>query len=144
MRMLDRLAPENYTDWRWVVRAGALASLRRLLESHAAVRQALERHPDLTIEGLGNDPSLSDSERQRFIETMRLAGFTPCVSPEQRAQLSDLTRLPECKEPPTTEDRPTCRSWRPPVPLRAKASEATGSACCRAQRIGRGSWGRMA
>lgn len=93
--MLDRLAPENYADWRWVVRPGALASLGRVQEAHAAVRQALERYPDLTIEGFGNDRSLRDGQRQRFIETMPLAGFPPCVSPEQRAQLSDLTRLPE-------------------------------------------------
>ena len=50
LQMLGRLTPENYADFGWVARAGALASLGRTAEAEAAVRQALERFPDLTIE----------------------------------------------------------------------------------------------
>ena len=45
LQMLGRLTPENYADFGWVARAGALASLGRMAEAEAAVRQALERFP---------------------------------------------------------------------------------------------------
>ena len=50
VQMLDRLTPENFGGFGWVARAGALASLGRMAEAEATVRQALERFPDLTIE----------------------------------------------------------------------------------------------
>ena len=94
LQMLDRLRPENYGD-RWVVRAGALASLGRTAEAKMTMRQALERFPDLTIEGFVNRNNISGDLRLHLIETMRLAGFPPCA--KSPAGLSDeLGRLPEC------------------------------------------------
>ena len=95
LQMLGRLTPENYADFGWVARAGALASLGRMAEAEAAVRQARERFPDLTIERFVYGQNVSDKLRLHLIETMRLAGFPPCV--KSPADLSDGSgRLPEC------------------------------------------------
>ena len=78
-----------------MVRAGALASLGRTAEAETAVRQALERFPDLTIESYINGDNSSGDLRLHLIETMRLAGFPPCA--KSPADLSDESgRLPEC------------------------------------------------
>ena len=95
--MLDRLSPERYSTWRWAVRAGSLAALERTEEAAEAVRMALEFYPELTIEGLVSDLALADIERDRWIETMRLAGFPPCVPIEDRADLSPEAVLTECE-----------------------------------------------
>jgi tetratricopeptide (TPR) repeat protein len=96
LQMLDRLTPENYGAWGWVARAGALASLGRTAEAEATVRQALERFPDLTIEGYAYGETNSDT-RRHLIETMRLAGFPPCAKPEDIANLTKPLRPPECE-----------------------------------------------
>jgi tetratricopeptide (TPR) repeat protein len=97
LQMLNRLTPENYGAWGWVARAGALASLGRTAEAEATVRQALERFPDLTIEGYVYAESLNSDTRRHLIETMRLAGFAPCAKPEDIAKLTKPFRLPECE-----------------------------------------------
>lgn len=53
-----------------------------------------KQDPNLTIEGVANEPGYSDAERQRFIETMRLAGFPTCAKPETLAKLAKPLRLP--------------------------------------------------
>ena len=78
------------------MRAGALAKLGHADEAASTVSQALEYFPDLTIEGLVNDPGLSDNERQRFIETMGLAGFPACAKATDELRLAEPVRLPEC------------------------------------------------
>jgi TolB-like protein/Flp pilus assembly protein TadD len=98
-RLLERVPPENYTRDRWAVRAGSYAALGRAEEARAAVRQALERFPELTIEGFVSDPGLIDAERQRLIEAMRSAGFPPCAKPAELAKLEKPFRLPECTRP---------------------------------------------
>jgi TolB-like protein/class 3 adenylate cyclase/Tfp pilus assembly protein PilF len=96
LKMLERLTPDNYNRWRWILRSSSLGGLGRIEEAKASVKETLERHPDLTIEGFANEPGFSDAERQRFIETMRLAGFPPCAKPEALANLAEPLRLPEC------------------------------------------------
>jgi hypothetical protein len=96
LKMLERLTPDNYNRWRWILRSASLGGLGRIEEAKASVKETLERHPDLTIEGFANEPGFSDAERQRFIETMRLAGFPPCARPEALAKLAEPLRLPEC------------------------------------------------
>jgi Flp pilus assembly protein TadD len=97
LQMLDRLRPENYGESRWVVRAGALASLGRTAEAKVTMRQALERFPDLTIEGFVNKNNTSSDLRLHLIETMRLAGFPSCA--KSPADLTDESRrLPACME----------------------------------------------
>jgi TolB-like protein/class 3 adenylate cyclase/tetratricopeptide (TPR) repeat protein len=99
VRMLDRQTPDNYTRVRWVVRAGSYAALGRADEARAAVRQALKRFPELTIESFVSDPGYNDAERRRLIETMRRAGFPPCAEPAALAKLEQPVHLPECPRP---------------------------------------------
>jgi tetratricopeptide (TPR) repeat protein len=94
--LLERVPPDNYTKGRWAFRAGSYAALGRADEAKTAVKQALDRFPDLTIEAFVSDPDWSEAERQRLIETMRSAGFPPCAKPDQLAQFAKPIRLPEC------------------------------------------------
>jgi hypothetical protein len=95
LQMLGHLRPENYGEERWVMRAGALASLGRTAEAKTTMRQALEQFPDLTIERYINRNRLSDDLRVHLIETMRLAGFPSCAkSPADSS--GESGRLPEC------------------------------------------------
>jgi TolB-like protein/class 3 adenylate cyclase/tetratricopeptide (TPR) repeat protein len=96
VQMLGRLAPENYGGFGWVARASALASLERLAEAEATVRQALERLPDLTIEGFLYEEGISGDLRPHLIKTMRLAGFPPCAKSPADLQIPDPERLPDC------------------------------------------------
>ncbi len=96
VRMLDRLAPESYATWRWGARGASLAALGRADEAADTVRQALEYFPDLTIEGVVSNLGLPDSQRNHWIETMRLAGFPPCAREEERSVRATDVQLPEC------------------------------------------------
>jgi TolB-like protein/DNA-binding SARP family transcriptional activator/Tfp pilus assembly protein PilF len=97
LHMMDRLTLDNYAVSTWVIRPSALASAGRTDEAKIWVRKALEKHPDLTIEGVVNEPGYSGAERQRFIDAMRLAGFPPCAKPEALAAVDEPVRLPECE-----------------------------------------------
>lgn len=97
VRMLDRLAPESYATWRWGARGASLAALGRMDEAAETVRQALEYFPDLTIEGVVNNLGLPDSQVGHWIETMRLAGFPPCVRDENRSVHAMDVQIPECE-----------------------------------------------
>lgn len=97
VKMLERMTPNNYQKWNWVVRSSSLAALGRTDEANASVIETLKRHPDLTVESMINEPGLSTIERTRFIETMPLAGFPACAKPEALAKLAKPVRLPECE-----------------------------------------------
>ncbi|MBZ9711259.1 adenylate/guanylate cyclase domain-containing protein [Mesorhizobium sp. B3-2-1] len=97
LKMLERMAPNNYQKWNWVVRSSALAALDRTEEANASVRETLKQQPDLTVESIINEPGLSTMERSRFIETMSLAGFPACARPEVLAKLAKPVRLPGCE-----------------------------------------------
>jgi tetratricopeptide (TPR) repeat protein len=97
LKMLERMTPNNYQKWNWVVRSSSLAALGRTDEANASVMETLKRHPDLTVESIINQPGLSTMERSRFIETMPLAGFPACAKPEALAKLAKSVRLPECE-----------------------------------------------
>jgi TolB-like protein len=96
LQMLARLTPENYGDFTWVARAGALASLGRSAEAEATVRQALERFPDLTIESYVYGAPRASDLRLHLIETMRRAGFPPCAKSPPPVRSAEPERLPEC------------------------------------------------
>ena len=100
LRMIDRLTPDNYWRVTWVMHPSALAAIGRVDEAKTWVQKALVRHPELTIEGWANEPVFNDAERQRFIDTMRLAGFPPCAKPEALAKIERPLRLPECESQP--------------------------------------------
>jgi hypothetical protein len=80
-----------------MIRSGSLAGLGRIEEAQASVKEALKSHPDMTVEGMINAPGISAAERQRYLETLPLAGFPPCASPEALAKLTKPVRLPECE-----------------------------------------------
>jgi TolB-like protein/class 3 adenylate cyclase len=96
LQMFGRLTPENYGDFGWVARAGALASLGRAAEAEATVRQALDRFPDLTIEGYVYGQSMAGDLGPHLIETMRRAGFPPCAKTLANLRIAEPGRLPEC------------------------------------------------
>ncbi|MER9080813.1 adenylate/guanylate cyclase domain-containing protein [Mesorhizobium sp. M0895] len=97
VKMLERMTPNNYQKWNWVVLSSSLAALGRTDEAKASVREALKQHPDLTVESIINEPGMNTTERSRFIETMPLAGFPACAKPEVLAKLAKPVRLPECE-----------------------------------------------
>jgi TolB-like protein/class 3 adenylate cyclase/Tfp pilus assembly protein PilF len=97
VKMLERMTPDNYQKWNWVVRSSSLAALGRTDEAKASVMETLKRHPDLTVESIVNEAGLSAMERSRFIATMPLAGFPACAKPEALARLAKPVRLPECE-----------------------------------------------
>jgi hypothetical protein len=97
LAMIDRLAVENYYRDTWVYRAGALAELGRLDEARAVSAQAAAARPDLSIEVLINDPGYSAAEHQRFVDTLRPAGFPACATREALAKIEAPKRLPECE-----------------------------------------------
>lgn len=94
--MLEGLTPDNYNQWRWMVRSGSLAGAGRIEEAQASVKEALKRHPDMTVEGIVNTPGISAVERERLLETLLPAGFPPCASDDQLAKMTDPKRLSEC------------------------------------------------
>ncbi|WP_064819362.1 adenylate/guanylate cyclase domain-containing protein [Rhizobium phaseoli] len=95
--MLERMTPNNYQRWTWVVRSSSLAALGRTDDAKASAMEALKQHPEVTVESMINEPGLSAIERNRFIETMPLAGFPACATPEALAKLAKPVRLPECE-----------------------------------------------
>ena len=96
LRVLERLPKENYLFYSWVLRAASYAALGHAAEAKAALSDALQHFPDLTIEGLTGTPDWSDADRKRLNETMRAAGFPVCASDETLAKNPKLIRLPEC------------------------------------------------
>jgi tetratricopeptide (TPR) repeat protein len=96
VQMFGRLAPENFGNFGWVARAGALAALGRTPEAEATVRQALKRFRDLTIEGFLYESGISGDLRPHLIETMHLAGFPPCAKSGADLRIPDPERLPDC------------------------------------------------
>lgn len=97
LKMLERKTTDNYSKWEWMMRSSSFAALDRIDEANASVRETLKRYPDLTVEGMVNEFSLSKTERGRFIETMPLAGFPLCAKPEALSELAKPVRLPECE-----------------------------------------------
>src|SRR5262249_41308387 len=61
LRMMDRLTLDNYEEWLWTIRPGALAAVGRTEEAREAVQQALRAYPDLTIERVANWKGASDT-----------------------------------------------------------------------------------
>jgi TolB-like protein/DNA-binding winged helix-turn-helix (wHTH) protein len=100
LRMIDRLGSDNYGQWMWVYRSGALAALNRKEEARQSVTKALQAFPKLTIEAHVSEPDYNDVERRRLIDTMRLAGFPACAKPDQLAKIAKPVRLPECTVQP--------------------------------------------
>jgi TolB-like protein/class 3 adenylate cyclase len=99
LRIIGRIPSESLRKNDLVYRAMSLAALGRADQARAVVGEALARFPNLSIESYAVlDPSWSETERQRLIETMRAAGFPLCAKPEELAKLERPVRLPECTQ----------------------------------------------
>jgi TolB-like protein/class 3 adenylate cyclase/tetratricopeptide (TPR) repeat protein len=94
--MFERLGTARHNLYSWSAHAGALAAMGRREEAAALVIQAIAAHPELSIEMIANGAGWSDAEHQRFIDTMRLAGFPACAKPDALAKIEKPLRLPEC------------------------------------------------
>jgi TolB-like protein/class 3 adenylate cyclase len=94
--MLDRGGPEAMNAWTSAIRAGSLAALDRNEEAKAAVASALARFPDMSIEGVTDDPSMNARELDHMVALTRKAGVPPCAPEAKRADLWEKARLPEC------------------------------------------------
>jgi TolB-like protein/class 3 adenylate cyclase len=95
-RLLERVPPETFNPFRWVILAGSYAAQSMAGEAEATRKKALASFPDLTIESFVSDPGMNDIEREKFADKMRLAGFPSCATPEQLKGLENPFRLPEC------------------------------------------------
>jgi TolB-like protein/class 3 adenylate cyclase/cytochrome c-type biogenesis protein CcmH/NrfG len=96
LQMLAQRPDETMAPDQFISKAGSLAALGRAAEAKAVVTKALARFPDISIEDQISRPDFADHERQRYIETMRKAGFPACAKAEELAQFEKPVRLPEC------------------------------------------------
>ncbi len=96
LRILDKQPVENRTMSGWIMRAATLAALGEADKAHEAAKEALDHYPDLTAEGIANDPGYNDTERKKLAEATRNAGFPPCAPAEKLAGIAKPFRLSEC------------------------------------------------
>jgi TolB-like protein/class 3 adenylate cyclase/cytochrome c-type biogenesis protein CcmH/NrfG len=96
LRVLEGQSPDNYTVYSWVNRAVSYAMLNRSQDARLWVTKTLEKHPDLTIEGLLAGPDWLDADRAHLSKVMRKAGFPVCAKPEQLKGIQNPVRQPEC------------------------------------------------
>lgn len=97
LAMIARHSEEDYYRDTWAFRAGSLAALGRGTEARAVSARSAVVRPEASIESLINDPSFSDAERQRLIDTLRPAGYPACAAPETLSKIAAPRRLPECE-----------------------------------------------
>jgi TolB-like protein/class 3 adenylate cyclase len=97
LQVLLERPEETMVAGQFIRKAGSHAALGRTAEAKAVVARALTRFPDISIEGFASRPDFIEHERQRWIETMRKAGFPACASGEELAQFAKPVRLPECE-----------------------------------------------
>jgi hypothetical protein len=93
--MIDGLPADAFTPTIRVMQAASLAAVGRRAEAAAAV----EALPDVSIEAMANAPGFGHAEQRRLVETMSLAGFPACATPDVLAGFAAEVRLPECATP---------------------------------------------
>ena len=96
LQIIDKQPVETRTPFGWILRAASYAALKETEKARAAAQEALKHHPDLTAEGIANEPGFNDTDRKKLAETMRDAGFPACAPAEKLASLAKPFRLPEC------------------------------------------------
>ena len=96
LRIHDRQPTETRTMYGWIMRAATLAALGQRDKAQAATKDALARYPDLTAEGIANDPGFNDIERKKLAEAARDAGFPACAPEAKLSRVAQPFRLPEC------------------------------------------------
>jgi TolB-like protein/Tfp pilus assembly protein PilF len=106
LQILEKRPDDTMDPGLFIRKAGSLAALGRAAEAKAVVTKALARFPDISIEKHISVP-MADHERQRYIETMRKAGFPACAKAEELAKFEKPIPLSECEteRAKTTADR---------------------------------------
>ena len=97
---LQVLAPrpeETMVAAQFIRKAGSLAALGRTGEAKDVVTRALTRFPRISIEGFASRPDYIEHERQRWIETMRKAGFPACASRGDWPSSRSLSACPSAR-----------------------------------------------
>ncbi len=97
LAMIERLEPSNYSRNTWAMHAASLAALGRYDEARIWRQNALEALPDLAIEAFAYWDVLPPTERQRFVDTMRLAEFPPCLDSKALVDVRQEMRIEECR-----------------------------------------------
>jgi TolB-like protein len=99
LRILDKQPIETRTMYGWIMRAATLAALGERDKANAAAKDALARYPNLTAEGIANEPGYSEIDRKKLAEATRDAGFPACAPAKKLAGIAKPFRLPECAAP---------------------------------------------
>jgi tetratricopeptide (TPR) repeat protein len=100
LRIIDKQPVETRTKFGWLLRAASYAALKETDKARAAADEALKHYPDLTAEGIANEPGSNDTDRKKLAEAMRGAGFPACAPAEKLAGIVKPFRLPECSATP--------------------------------------------
>ena len=79
LRLNARIPREAYGRDDFIYRAVLLNETGNAGDARAAVAEALERFPTISVEGWSGQAGYSDAERQRWVATMRKAGFPLCA-----------------------------------------------------------------
>ncbi len=82
LRLNSRIPPEAYGRDDLIYRAVLLSETGDAEAARVAVAEALRRFPTISIEGWSGEAGYSAAERQRWVETMRKAGFPLCAGDE--------------------------------------------------------------
>jgi TolB-like protein/cytochrome c-type biogenesis protein CcmH/NrfG len=102
LRIHARIPPGSAGRDEFVYRAVLLNETGRGRDAREAVVAALERFPTLSIEGWSGQAGYNDAERERWVATMRKAGFPVCASEAALVEQAVMRRLPECAAGPAS------------------------------------------
>ena len=102
LRLNARIPREAYGRDDFIYRAVLLNETGNAGDARAAVAEALERFPSISVEGWSGQAGYSDAERQRWVATMRKAGFPLCAGDQVLVERSVVRRLTECELQPAT------------------------------------------
>lgn len=94
--VFERTPQDSLTEVDFVYRAASYAMLGQAAAARAAVADALQFEPGLSIEGIAAQSWWSEAERMRLIDTMRAAGFPACATSEGAKAIEPAKRLSEC------------------------------------------------
>jgi tetratricopeptide (TPR) repeat protein len=86
----------------FIYRAVLLNGTGHAEDARAAVAEALQHFPAISVEGWSGQAGYSGPERQRWVETMRKAGFPLCAGSKSLIEGAVARRLPECEAKPAS------------------------------------------
>lgn len=97
IRIQSRQPESEMNSDGFVVLAGSLASVGRVDEAAALVNRGLARFPGLlSIERFALNRYWPSEASKVMVDLMRKAGFPPCATAQELADIPDAVRLPEC------------------------------------------------